>query len=104
MVKTSAERYRTYAEKHKDDPAFREKLKEKQKKYRQANVEKTNASAAERMRRKRARDKMAKAMLTTAESAAAADQSPYSTKQAEGKAWKKVKDSLPVAKEKRIHM
>ena len=103
MPKTPAERQKKRYERKKDDPEFRRQQAEKQRRYRQANKERLLQGNKIRQRRKRERDSRARAMLETAKIAADAE-SPYSTRQAEGKAWKRVKDSLPHDKNKKIHM
>ena len=89
LAKTATERSRDYRKNHAKDPDSIQKNKDKCKRYRAAaDKKKLNEQAKIRMRRKRARDKMAKAMMYAATFSAwenpvtSTSTHPYNTKHA----------------------
>ena len=109
-AKTSTERSRLFRERHKHTDEYKAKAAQSCKKYREANREKCNKSAAARMRnmrerRKREQEEAAAALANAANLMYIPNQdSPFRTRQSEGKAWKKLVSSLPANRLERQHL
>ena len=110
QAKSSTERSRLYREKNRNNPEYKAKVCADSKKYRENNKAKTNESARLRMRKLREKRK-AKAAEAAAALATSSylmyvpnKDTPFKSRQAEGKAWKKMCASLPTSPNKKKYL
>ena len=95
MAKTPKERSKAFRARHKNEEAFKETNKANVRKWRMKNPEKYKEGCANRMRKYRERKQARAALLAIATATTSSENSPYNTKQNEGRAMMKVVRALP---------